>query len=100
LQRSSNRGSIWTQIYSGANRTYSQSLGNGTYQYRVRAVNNAGNSSWRPGETTCTVSLRQNSGGGGGDDSAERSRTTSTVSSTSMGTSTDSSRERRESADD
>ena len=71
LERSNNGGSSWTQVYSGGNLTYSESVGNGSYQYRVRAAhasspasgNAAGASSWTTGTSTCRVSIR-NSGGG------------------------------------
>jgi hypothetical protein len=67
LQRSNGRA--WTQIYSGANRAYSESVGNGSYQYRVRATSTAGTSSWRTGTSTCRVSIRNS---GGGDDSGSQ----------------------------
>ena len=55
LQRSNGR--TWTQIYSGDKRAYSESVGNGSYRYRVRATSTAGTSSWRTGTSTCRVSI-------------------------------------------
>jgi|GEM_PF-2346317 len=36
LERSRNGGS-WTEVYAGPNRSYSENVGDGSYQYRVRA---------------------------------------------------------------
>jgi hypothetical protein len=58
LQRSNNGGSTWTQIYSGANRIYSENVGNGSYRYRVKAINGAGASDWRTGTRSCKVSIQ------------------------------------------
>ena len=59
LQRSNNNGSTWTDIYSGANLTYAEIIGNGSYRYRVRAVNSAGSSTWRARSTNCVVLIVQ-----------------------------------------
>jgi photosystem II stability/assembly factor-like uncharacterized protein len=55
LQRSNDGGSTWTQIYLGANLTYSENVANGSYRYRVRASNTVGTSSWRTGTSDCRV---------------------------------------------
>ena len=57
LERSADSGSTWTGVYSGADVSYAQTVGNGTYRYRVRAANSAGASAWTTGTTSCVVSL-------------------------------------------
>jgi hypothetical protein len=56
LQRSNNSGSSWAQIYSGANTSHGENVGNGSYRYRVKATNSAGSSGWRTGTHDCVVS--------------------------------------------
>jgi hypothetical protein len=56
LQRSNNNGKKWSQVYSGPNTSYQESIGNGTYIYRVEAINGEGTSSWTIGTWECTVS--------------------------------------------
>jgi len=57
LERSANNGSTWTQIYSGAALSYSETVTNGSYSYHVRATNAAGSSSWTTGTGSCVVSI-------------------------------------------
>jgi hypothetical protein len=57
LERSNNAGSTWTQVYSGANLSYSESVADGSYRYHVRATNTAGSSGWTTGTTDCVVSI-------------------------------------------
>jgi len=57
LERSADAGSTWAQVYSGANTTYAETVGDGSYRYRVRAVNASGSSDWRTGAGDCIVSL-------------------------------------------
>ena len=49
LARSSDGGSSWTQIYEGSATSRAQTVGIGTYRYRVRACNASGCSDWRTG---------------------------------------------------
>jgi hypothetical protein len=56
VERSNNAGSTWTQVYSGANLSYSENVANGSYRYRVRATNAAGSSGWTAGTADCVVS--------------------------------------------
>jgi hypothetical protein len=45
-----------TQVYTGSSLSYSVTgKANGTYYYRVRATNGAGQSGWTPGGNGCTV---------------------------------------------
>ena len=57
LERSNNGGSSWSQIYSGANTSYAELIGSGSYRYRVKATNVAGSSDWRTGTYDCVVSI-------------------------------------------
>jgi len=57
LERSSDSGVTWSQIYSGANTSYSELIGSGSYRYRVRAINDVGPSGWRTGTYDCVVSI-------------------------------------------
>jgi len=57
LERSNNAGSTWTQVYSGTNLSYSESVGNGSYRYHVKATNAAGSSGWTAGTIDCVVSI-------------------------------------------
>lgn len=57
LERSNNGGVIWSEVYSGSATSYSENVGNGSYRYRVRAENSAGNSSWRTGTNDCVVNI-------------------------------------------
>jgi uncharacterized protein YegP (UPF0339 family) len=61
LQRRSSRGHSWTTIYSGADLSCAQAVRNGTYRYRVKAVNSEGSSTWTTGSATCTVSMTSSS---------------------------------------
>ena len=58
LQRSSNGGSSWLQVYSGSNTSYHENIGNGSYRYRVEATNSAGSSGWTTGTLNCVVSIK------------------------------------------
>ncbi|MHC5040071.1 MAG: fibronectin type III domain-containing protein, partial [Planctomycetota bacterium] len=44
-----------TQVYSGANLSYTAVQSSGTWYYRVRAVNGAGPSTWTNGSNGCTI---------------------------------------------
>ena len=57
LERSSNGGGSWSQVYSGDNLSYAENVTDGSYRYRVRAVNGGGSSSWTTGTWDCVVSL-------------------------------------------
>jgi hypothetical protein len=57
LERSANAGSAWAGVYSGASRSYAETVSNGTYRYRVRATNSAGSSLWRTSSVNCVVSI-------------------------------------------
>jgi len=57
LERSSNSGGNWEQVYSGANTSYSESITNGSYRYRIRASNAGGSSNWTTGTFDCVVSI-------------------------------------------
>jgi hypothetical protein len=57
LERSNNAGSTWSQVYSGANTSYNENVGNGSYRYRVSATNSAGSSSWTTGTIDCVVNI-------------------------------------------
>jgi hypothetical protein len=57
LARSADNGSSWTQIYSGSAVSYSETVVNGSYRYRVIATNTAGSSGWRTGTGNCVVSI-------------------------------------------
>ena len=60
LQRSSNGGGSWSgDIYSGANTSYAENVGNGSYRYRVKATNTYGSSAYRTGTTDCVVFISQ-----------------------------------------
>jgi len=58
LQRSSNGGRRWSQVYSGPNNSYQENIGNGSYRYRVKATNSAGSSDWTTGTWDCVVSKK------------------------------------------
>ncbi len=62
LERSSNGGSTWSLAYSGGNTSYPENVGNGSYRYRVRASNAAGDSDWRTGTHDCSVVIGQGQG--------------------------------------
>jgi predicted phage tail protein len=55
LEQSSNSGSTWSQIYSGASISYGENIGNGSYRYRVKATNALGSSGWTTGTSDCVV---------------------------------------------
>ena len=57
LERSGNGGTDWSQIYSGSAVSYAEFIGNGSYRYRVKAVNAGGQSNWRTGTYDCVVSI-------------------------------------------
>jgi len=57
VERSSDGGETWSPVYSGAAAFFSESVGNGSYRYRVRASNDAGASDWRAGTPDCSVIL-------------------------------------------
>jgi hypothetical protein len=59
LQRSSNGGRRWSQVYSGPNNSYQENIGNGSYRYRVKATNSAGSSGWTTGTLDCVVSIKK-----------------------------------------
>ena len=56
LERSSN-GGAWGQIYTGANTSFAEDVGNGSHLYRVKATNAGGSSSWRTGSEACLVNV-------------------------------------------
>jgi hypothetical protein len=56
LERSNDAGGTWSQVYSGGNLTYSESVASGSYRYRVRATNTVGSSTPTTGTTDCVVS--------------------------------------------
>jgi len=55
LERSADAGGTWEQVYSAANTTYAEAVTDGSYRYRVRALNASGSSDWRTGATDCVV---------------------------------------------
>jgi len=55
LERSANAGGTWVQVYSGASNSYAETVTEGSYRYRVRALNEVGTSDWRTGATDCVV---------------------------------------------
>ncbi|MGA2323294.1 MAG: C10 family peptidase [Sedimentisphaerales bacterium] len=57
LERSNNGGSTWSQVYSGANTSYQENVGNGSYRYRVKATNDAGSNGWTTGTSDCVVNI-------------------------------------------
>lgn len=57
LERSSDNGTTWTSVYSGATLAYAETVSSGTYRYRVRATNSAGFSTWTTGAADCVVSI-------------------------------------------
>lgn len=57
LERSSNGGGSWSQIYSGTSLSYLENIGDGSYRYRVKAINGGGSSSWTTGGWDCVVTL-------------------------------------------
>lgn len=57
LRRSKDSGATWTQIYSGATASYSETIGSGNYRYSVKAVNDIGSSGFTTGTTTCAVRI-------------------------------------------
>jgi hypothetical protein len=58
VTRSRDGGTTWTQIYSGAAISYSDTVGNGRYRYSVRALNQSGTSAWKRGAVDCVVARR------------------------------------------
>ena len=56
LERQTNGGS-WGQIYSGANTSFAEDVGNGSQLYRVKATNGGGSSEWRTGSQVCLVNV-------------------------------------------
>lgn len=59
LERSANAGSTWAQVYNGASTSYSESVGAGSFRYRVRATNAGGSSAWRTSTSDTVVSVSQ-----------------------------------------
>lgn len=57
LERTANNGSTWTAVYNGTAVSYSESVANGTYRYRLKATNSAGSSAWRTASSNCVVSI-------------------------------------------
>lgn len=57
LERSANNGGIWIQVYSGNTLSYSESIANGSYTYRVKAANTTGSSNWTTASWNCIVSI-------------------------------------------
>lgn len=57
LRRSSNAGSTWTQIYSGASPSYTDTVANGSYRYSVSASNGSGTSDEKVGTSDCVVRI-------------------------------------------
>jgi alpha-galactosidase len=55
LERSSDGGSSWSQVYSDVNTSYSETIGSGSYRYRVKATNSDDSSSWSAGAWNCVV---------------------------------------------
>jgi hypothetical protein len=55
LGRSSDGGLNWQLIYKGTRTGLQQTIGPGTYRFRVRAVNTAGPSDWLEGQWDCIV---------------------------------------------
>ncbi len=58
VTRSNDGGTTWSQIYSGAATSYSDTVGNGRYRYSVRALNQSGTSAWKRGTVDCVVARR------------------------------------------
>jgi len=58
LERSSDEGTLWTQVYEGSGTLHDESIiSNGSYRYRVRAINLAGPSDWLAGIQDCVVDI-------------------------------------------
>jgi hypothetical protein len=57
LQRSSNGGSSYSTVTTGASTSYAETVGNGSYRYRVSATNASGTSSYRTGSGDCVVNI-------------------------------------------
>ena len=57
VERSSDGGSIWTQVYSAGSASYSENVTDGSYRYRVKATNTHGTSGWTTGNYDCVVSI-------------------------------------------
>lgn len=55
LERSTDGGLNWTQVYGGPHTSFVEGLGSGTYRYRARATNVAGPSEWQTGTWDCVV---------------------------------------------
>ncbi len=63
VEQSSNGGSTWSQVYSGASTSFSLSgLGDGTYQFHVKACNTYGCQGWVAGNSSLTVTHPPTSG--------------------------------------
>ena len=66
LEYSSDGGAMWSHRYTGGDRSYVESLGSGSYRYRVQASNVAGDSPWQTGTHDLVVAIASASDAGGG----------------------------------
>ena len=57
LVRSRDAGRTWTQVYSGPETAFTDTVGSGRYRYGVRAGNNIGFSASKTGTFDCVVAL-------------------------------------------
>ncbi len=57
LERSINGDDDWAVIYTGPDVEHDEAVDDGSYLYRVRSVNSAGESEWRTGEHDCVVQI-------------------------------------------
>lgn len=57
LERSDDGGTNWSEVYSDSETSYSENVDNGSYKYRMRAINNQGSSEWLTGEEDCIVNI-------------------------------------------
>jgi len=57
VERSSNGGGSWGQVFSGSGLSFMDHAGNGSYRYRVKASNSGGSSGWCTGTYDCVVTI-------------------------------------------
>ena len=57
VERSSNGGGSWGQVFSGSGLSFMDHAGNGSYRYRVKASNSGGSSGWCTGTYDCVVTV-------------------------------------------
>lgn len=57
VERSADGGSVWEPVYAGAAISFGERVADGTFRYRVRALNSDGESDWHTGIEDCLVVL-------------------------------------------